>query len=337
MRVRFLVITDSRRFASLCRKTLGDAGFGAEDFFACDLKNGRKSVISVSPDFILLDVDGGENMEEYIIRLVPRYSVPLIVCTALQNNKYPMMQAGAIDVVYKPVDDGADMERFSVRLVNSVKRLVEVKALERAHTPAVNMSQVIAIGGSAGSTEALRTVLKGLRKDIPPVVAALHMPEGYTAIYAKQLDAESEHTVVEAKTGQYLSPGMVIVAAGNRHLRLFRDKKGYFVTSEPGVKVSGHCPSVDVLFDSVAYCAKENAIGVILTGMGSDGAEGMLNMKKMGAYNIGQDEESSVVYGMPKTAFEKGAVTKQCPLEDIADEIHRHLGGCVTSLSEPHL
>lgn len=325
MSVRFLVITDNRRFASLCRKVLGEAGFSVDDFFASELKTGRNSVISVSPDFILLDVDGGENMAEYIIRLVPRYSVPLIVCTALHNNKYPMMQAGAIDVVYKPTDGGTDMERFSVRLVNSVKRLVAAKALAKVHTPAVNLSQVIAIGGSTGSTEALKTVLKGLHKDIPPVVAALHMPEGYTAIYAKQLDAETEHTVVEAKTGLYLRPGMVIIAAGSRHLRLFRDKKGYFVTSEPGVKVSGHCPSVNVLFDSVAYCAKENAIGVILTGMGSDGAEGMLNMKKMGAYNIGQDEESSVVYGMPKMAFENGAVTKQCPLDGIADEIHRRL------------
>lgn len=325
MSVRILVITDNRRFASLCGKVLGEAGFCADDLFASDLKNGRKSVISVSPDFILLDVDCGENMAEYIIRLVPRYSVPLIVCTALHNNKYPMMQAGAIDVVYKPADGGADIEKFSAGLVNSVKRLEAAKPLARTHTPAVNLSQVIAVGGSTGSTEALRTVLKGLRKDIPPVVAVLHMPEGYTAIYAKQLDAETGHTVVEAKTGQYLRPGMVIIAAGGRHLRLFRDKKGYFVTSEPGVRVSGHCPSVDVLFDSVAYCAKENAVGVILTGMGSDGAEGMLNMKKMGAYNIGQDEESSVVYGMPKTAFENGAVTKQCPLEEIADEIHRRL------------
>ena len=148
------------------------------------------------------------------------------------------------------------------------------------------------------------------------------MPAGYTKIYAEQLCTETGHNVVEAKSGLYLSQGMVVIAQGGQHLRLFRDKKGYFVTSEAGVKVSGHCPSVDVLFDSVAYSAKRNAIGVILTGMGCDGAKGMLNMKKMGAYNIGQDAESSIVYGMPKAAYENGSVSKQCPLDKIAQEIH---------------
>ena len=147
------------------------------------------------------------------------------------------------------------------------------------------------------------------------------MPDKYTAIYAEQLNSITDYEVVEASSGLYMKPNRIVIAAGGKHLRLFRDKKGYFVTSEAGVRVSGHCPSVDVFFDSVAYTAKANAIGVILTGMGQDGAKGMLTMKKMGAYNIGQDEASSVVYGMPRAAFENGAIKKQCSLDKIAGEL----------------
>lgn len=320
----FLVIAQEKSFASLCRRVLTANGYAKDKVIYSCYDNGRASVLSAAPDFVLLDTDGGEDMEDYIIRLAPRYSVPVIVCTAQHNNKYPMMQAGAIDVVYKPADD-ADMERFEVRFINSIKRLEERRTVSRVHKPAENISHVIAIGGSTGSTEALKTLLKMLRTDLPPVVAVLHMPPGYTKIYAQQLNAETAHNVTEATSGLYLRQGMVVIAQGGQHLRLFRDKKGYFVTSEAGVKISGHCPSVDVLFDSVAYSAKKGAIGVILTGMGSDGAKGMLNMKKMGAYNIGQDQQSSVVYGMPRAAYENGAVRKQLPLWEIADEIHRRI------------
>lgn len=261
-------------------------------------------------------------MDDYIISLAPRYSVPIIYLTIQHNNKYPMMQAGAIDVVYKPDGTPSDNERFQKRFAESIQRLEKARANSVVHIPAINTSRIIAIGGSTGSTEALKAILKDLRHDLPPIVAVLHMPAGYTRIYAEQLCTETGHNVVEAKSGLYLSQGMVVIAQGGQHLRLFKDKKGYFVTSEAGIKVSGHCPSVDVLFDSVAYSAKRNAIGVILTGMGCDGAKGMLNMKKMGAYNIGQDAESSIVYGMPKAAYENGSVSKQCPLDKIAQEIH---------------
>lgn len=321
----FLVISQEKAFATLCRKVLTANGFSKDKVIYSCLDNGRASVLAATPDFVLLDTDGGEDMEDYIIRLVPRYSVPIIVCTSQHNNKYPMMQAGAIDVVYKPNDENDDMERFSARFINSIKRLESTRKVSRVHKPAENISHIIAIGGSTGSTEALKTILKMLRHDLPPVVAVLHMPPGYTKIYAEQLKSETGHNVVEATSGLYLRQGMIVIAQGGRHLRLFRDKKGYFVTSEEGVKISGHCPSVDVLFDSVAYTAKRDAIGVILTGMGSDGAKGMLNMKRMGAFNIGQDQQSSVIYGMPKAAFENGAVSKQLPLWDIAEEIHRRI------------
>lgn len=318
----FLVITENKAFAQLCRKSLTNAGFQSSKLASACLSNGRKSVTALSPDYVLLDGDCQNNMDDYIISLAPRYSVPIIYLTIQHNNKYPMMQAGAIDVVYKPDGTPSDNERFQKRFTESIQRLEKARANSVVHIPAINTSRIIAIGGSTGSTEALKAILKDLRHDLPPIVAVLHMPAGYTRIYAEQLCTETGHNVVEAKSGLYLSQGMVVIAQGGQHLRLFRDKKGYFVTSEAGVKVSGHCPSVDVLFDSVAYSAKRNAIGVILTGMGCDGAKGMLNMKKMGAYNIGQDAESSIVYGMPKAAYENGSVSKQCPLDKIAQEIH---------------
>lgn len=277
----FLVITENKAFAQLCRKALTNAGFQSSKLASTCLCNGRKSVTALSPDYVLLDGDCQDNMDDYIISLAPRYSVPIIYLTIQHNNKYPMMQAGAIDVVYKPDGTPSDNERFQKRFTESIQRLEKARAN-----------------------------------------SVVHMPAGYTRIYAEQLCTETGHNVVEAKSGLYLSQGMVVIAQGGQHLRLFKDKKGYFVTSEAGVKVSGHCPSVDVLFDSVAYSAKRNAIGVILTGMGCDGAKGMLNMKKMGAYNIGQNAESSIVYGMPKAAYENGSVSKQCPLDKIAQEIH---------------
>ena len=264
----FLVITENKAFAQLCRKSLTNAGFQSSKLASACLSNGRKSVTALSPDYVLLDGDCQDNMDDYIISLAPRYSVPIIYLTIQHNNKYPMMQAGAIDVVYKPDGTPSDNERFQKRFAESIQRLEKARANSVVHIPAINTSRIIAIGGSTGSTEALKAILKDLRHDLPPIVAVLHMPAGYTRIYAEQLCTETGHNVVEAKSGLYLSQGMVVIAQGGQHLRLFRDKKGYFVTSEAGVKVSGHCPSVDVLFDSVAYSAKRNAIGVILTGMG---------------------------------------------------------------------
>lgn len=224
-----------------------------------------------------------------------------------------------MDIINRHTGDKADEKLFG-RLADSIMGSMNV-VRPKPPTVVADSGKVIVIGGSTGSTEALPAVLKGLPADCPPVVCVLHMPEGYTKLYAAQLDALLPQQVVEAKTGTYLKRGMVVIAAGGRHLRLFRDKEGYFVTSEVGVKVNGHCPSVDVLFESAAYSAKKDAIGVILTGMGSDGANGMLDMRKMGAYNIAEAEKTAVVYGMPKAATENGAAHVSLSLENIAGHI----------------
>lgn len=320
--MKTLIISDNKKFAGQLTNIVRGVFTPCPEITATSTANGRSDLLIFRPRLVILDIDTDEypDMADYIVRLAPRYSVPIIVCTAQQNMKYTMISAGAMDVItLRPGDDG--MERFRGRLSKSIETISKAVRSNKIRSFAVS-SKLIAIGGSTGSTNALPVILQGLKTDCPPVVCVLHMPERYTKIYAEQLNAQLPLEVCEAQSGMYVRQGQVIIAAGAKHLRVFKDKKGYFVTSEAGVKVMGHCPSVNVLFDSVAYAARKNAIGVILTGMGSDGATGMLNMKKMGAYNIAQDEQSSIVYGMPKSAHELGAADIQLPLEKIAEHIN---------------
>ena len=180
---------------------------------------------------------------------------------------------------------------------------------------------VIALGASTGGTDALQTVLQDLPADTPGIVIVQHMPEVFTKMYADRLDRVCKMTCVEAVDGDRVEVGKIIIAAGNYHLRLAKDAKGYYVTSQHGEKVSGHCPSVDVLFESVAKVAGSDAVGAIFTGMGADGAAGLKKMREAGAFTIGQDQKSCVVYGMPMVAYNIGAVCRQAPLDNIAQII----------------
>lgn len=189
-----------------------------------------------------------------------------------------------------------------------------------------NKDTVIAIGASTGGTEATIAVIKNLPANTPGIVIVQHMPPVFTSMYAQRLNRICNMRAVEARDMERVEQGKIIIGAGDFHLRLARDAQGYYVTSRPGEKVSGHCPSVDVLFESVAMTAGANAVGVILTGMGADGAQGLLKMRRRGAYTIGQDQETCVVYGMPCVAFENGAVQKQLPLDAIAADILTYVG-----------
>ncbi len=180
---------------------------------------------------------------------------------------------------------------------------------------------VVALGASTGGTEALEQVLRNFPADMPPVIIVQHMPAGFTKMYSERLDRCCNVDVKEAEDGDRLRTGLVIIGAGEHHLRLCKDAKGYYISSKKGDKVSGHCPSVDVMFSSVAEVAKDNAIGAIFTGMGRDGADGLLRMKQAGAFTVGQDKETCVVYGMPMEAYKIGAVEVQAPLYRIADII----------------
>lgn len=323
--MNILIISDNMRFVSCVKYHIGNILGLSNNILSSALTEARQNILKNRPSLIILDIDAPavNDPAEYLLKLHPKHSVPTIVCTEKQNMKYTMVNAGAIDVINK-----ADYQNinghFARRLCDSLK-LIHKSVDFYKENSIHSCSKIIAIGGSTGSTQALPKILKGFDADTPPVICVLHMPEGYTKIYAEGLNNDFPLEITEAKPGMYVRPGQVVIAKGGNHLRLFKDKKGYFITSEAGVKVSGHCPSVDVFFDSVAYAAKKNAVGVILTGMGSDGAKGMLNMRKMGAYNIGQNEKTSAVYGMPKAAFENGAVNKQLPLENISDEIKRYI------------
>ena len=181
---------------------------------------------------------------------------------------------------------------------------------------------VIAIGASTGGTEAIYEVVRKFHRDIPGVVICQHMPPGFTKMYAERLNNQCEVSVKEAKTGDKVLQGQVLIAPGDKHMRIVKLAGEYQVECRGIDKVNGHCPSVDVLFDSVAKNVGKDALGVILTGMGGDGAKGLLRMRKAGAKTIGQDEASCVVYGMPKVAYDLGAVQYQLPLVSVPGKIY---------------
>ena len=205
--------------------------------------------------------------------------------------------------------------------VGGVMKMHRVSSLTR--TP---QDSIVAIGASTGGTDAILAVVRDLPANFPATVITQHMPAGFTSMYAERLNRECKMRVAEAKDGMRLEAGLIILAAGENQMRVKKDAQGYYVQSRPGEKVNGHCPSVEVLFDSIAELKPRNLIGVILTGMGGDGAEGLLHMRQAGAFTIGQDKESSVVYGMPMVAFNRGAVARQLPLDKINEELVRQVG-----------
>ena len=177
--------------------------------------------------------------------------------------------------------------------------------------------RIIAIGASTGGTEAIYSILKDLPATVPGIVIVQHIPPVFSQMYAARLNSQTVLAVKEAETGDVIEPGKVFVAPGDRHMKIVRLGNRYKIECFHGEKVNGHCPSVDVLFDSVARESKGNAVGILLTGMGYDGARGLLGMRRKGCRTIGQDEASAVVYGMPKVAYDVGAVEKQVSLDAI--------------------
>ena len=240
------------------------------------------------------------------------------------------MNAGAVDFVAKPaVSSRSQLEEFirnellvkikiaSTAKISNIKKTVGRQEHQGLLSPKSN--NVVAIGASTGGTEAIFSVVKEFGTDIPGVVVTQHMPAGFTEMYAKRLNDQCRIQVKEAETGDKVLPGhMLLAPGGDMHMHLVKVNGVYQVECKRGPKVNGHCPSVDVLFQSVAKAAGANAVGIILTGMGGDGAKGLLEMRNAGAKTIGQDESTCVVYGMPKVAYDLGAVQYQEKLPDIA-------------------
>jgi two-component system chemotaxis response regulator CheB len=262
---------------------------------------------------------------DFIKKLLPQYPIPVIVLSGASDAVFDAMDAGAVDFVSKPdMQSPRSVETFLYDLIEKIKVAANAKVNQpiqpeiiRPTTGTIDMSKIIAIGASTGGTEAICYVLKQLPPNMPGILIVQHIPPMFSRLFAERLNQQTSFIVKEAQSGDYIEPGKVLVAPGDQHMRIKKIGDKYKVDVFHGEKVNGHCPSVDILFESVAHEAGKSAVGVMLTGMGYDGAKGMLSMKRKGARTIGQDEASSVVYGMPKVAYEIGAVEKQVNLTHI--------------------
>lgn len=339
---RVLIVDDSILFRTTLSKRLEEDPFFEVIGTASDALEAMEKIKELQPDVMTLDIEMPKMSGiEFLKKLMPLYPTPVVVVSSAPITTLNALDAGAVDFVKKPVVNSPnDLNQFIRELVvklkiASVARVGQKKTLAPRPAesrpmapPALTRSiddMVIAIGASTGGTEAILSVVRDLPPTTPGIVVVQHMPPVFTKMYAERLNNVCRMAVKEAEHGDRVEAGKIIIAAGEFQLQLAKDTQGYYVKSQRGEKVSGHCPSVDVLFNSVAQTAAERSIGVILTGMGADGAKGLLQMKKAGAYTIGQDKESCIVYGMPMVAFNIGGVKKQLPLDQIGDEILRYL------------
>jgi len=264
---------------------------------ASDPFEARDLIVELEPDVLTLDVEMPRmNGIEFLKLLMPQYPLPVVVVSSLSTNVFDALNAGAVDFVTKPAaKTSRDMATFMQELIVKIKiasmakvgHMKRTLAPERITASRSSVNTIIAIGASTGGTEATLQVLKAFPPDMPATVIVQHMPPVFTRMYAERLNNTCLMEVREAQDGDTVSQGRVLIAPGDRQMKLVMEKGVYRVRCFEGEKVSGHCPSVDVLFDSVAETAKKHAIGVILTGMGADGAKGMQNMHKAGAYTVG--------------------------------------------------
>ena len=333
--IRVLVVEDSLLFRELLVRNLNaDPGITVVAS-ARDPYEARDAIIEHRPDVITLDIEL-PRMDgiEFLRRLIPQYPIPVVVISSLSDKVFEAMSAGAVDFVAKPANaTRAQLDNFMknelavkvkiasiAKVGNKKKSPIEIP---RETLAGSRKDLIVAIGASTGGTEAIATVLKEFDTDIPGVVIVQHMPPKFTEMYANRLNDKCVVRVKEAKTGDVVMPGQVLIApGGDAHMKIIRKDGTYQVVIRQGPKVNGHCPSVDVLFESVAQVAGDKAVGIILTGMGGDGSKGLLAMRNAGARTIGQDESTCVVYGMPKVAYDIGAVEYQEKLPDIAKKTY---------------
>jgi two-component system, chemotaxis family, protein-glutamate methylesterase/glutaminase len=337
-KIRVLVVDDSLVFRETIVSGLSkDAGIEVVGT-AANAYMARDKILELKPDVMTLDVEMPKmNGVEFVKKLMPQYPMPVVMVSSATETVFDALKAGAVDFVVKPDAAGSGIDAFINELVIKVKiaSTAKVGKLKHSYEPETKNSVgglvdvkddlIIAIGASTGGTEATLEVIKDLPRDVPGIVIVQHMPPVFTRMYAERLNNICKVEVKEAQTGDVVRPGLALVAPGGFQLQVLSDHGGYFVKCFEGEKVNGHSPSVDVMFESVAKAAKNKAIGVILTGMGSDGAKGLLEMRNNGAFTVGQDEKSAVVYGMPMVAYNIGAVEKQCTLSAIAAEMLDYL------------
>jgi two-component system, chemotaxis family, protein-glutamate methylesterase/glutaminase len=342
MSIRVLVVDDSALIREVLTRTLGRDGDIEVIGVASDPIEAREKIKSLNPDVVTLDIEmpnmNGLAFLDKLMRLRP---LPVVMVSTLTtkgaNETLLALELGAVDFVAKPSADlSGGIEAFGLDLREKVRAASHsrVAALSQQRAPSAKVVSVrgpdgalIAIGASTGGVDAVRAVLAPLPTDGPPIVVAQHMPPGFTKRFAARLDELCEVSVTEAEDRMPLLRGHAYVAPGDKHLRIERGSRGSFRArlGDDGA-ISGHRPSVDALFQSVALAAGPTAIGVILTGMGRDGATGLKRMRDAGAYTIGQSQASALVYGMPRVAFEEDAVMEQAAVEAIPGRLAAVLG-----------
>lgn len=366
-KIKVLIVDDSATVRQTLAGILGadpdiEVMGAASDPFAA-----ARVIAREKPDVITLDVEM-PRMDgiTFLRKLMSQHPIPVVICSSLveegSETLMRTLEAGAVDIILKPrIDTKQTLIEAHVRICDTVKaaaharlrargasatplgpRQPEPKLSADAMLPAPRAGsgamartteRIVCVGASTGGTEALRVVLERLPSDTPGIVIVQHMPEKFTAAFARRLDGLCEVTVKEAEDGDAVLRGLVLIAPGNRHTMLRRSGARYYVSIKDGPLVSRHRPSVDVLFRSAAHCAGANAVGIIMTGMGDDGADGLLELRRAGAYTVAQDEESCVVFGMPKEAINRGAAEKIVSLDQITREIVR-AGAFVSPLSD---
>jgi two-component system chemotaxis response regulator CheB len=348
--IRVLIVDDSASVRQILTAILNDdtdievMGTAADPFAAA------RRMQEEIPDVIILDIEM-PRMDgiTFLRKIMAQRPIPVIICSTLteegSDKMFEAFEAGAVDILPKPRADtrqalqesssrvrdavkSAARARVRVRSVHAPRMVVEEKLTADAMLPppiqgraSPVTERIVCIGISTGGTEALREVLEVLPRRTPGILIVQHMPGGFTAAFAKRLNGLSDLDIKEAADGDVVLPNHAYIAPGGRHMLLQRTGQRYHIAIKDGPPVSRHRPSADVLFRSAAQHAGRNALGIIMTGMGDDGARGLLEMRKLGAATRAQDEESCVVFGMPKEAIALGAVEKVVPLSQIAREI----------------
>jgi two-component system chemotaxis response regulator CheB len=306
----------------------------------------RDKLAILNPDVICLDIEMPKLDGISFLKKIMQYKpIPVIMVSSLTQRGAQItmdaLNAGAVDFVAKNDQFLSSLsndfekelilkiEKVSAIPVSKLKKTILNNSVKPTSVKNYNIKsttqKIIAIGASTGGTMAIEELLSLFPANVPGIVITQHMPSGFTKMFAQTLNQKLNFDVKEAENGDIISNGKILIAPGEKQMKVLSNGGNYKVEINDDSKVSGHKPSVDYLFNSVAISAKENAIGIILTGMGSDGAKGLLKMKNSGSLTIGQDEKSSVIYGMPKIAFEMKAVQQQSALIDIPNIIKKHL------------
>jgi two-component system, chemotaxis family, protein-glutamate methylesterase/glutaminase len=351
-KTRVLIIDDSALIRSVLSEIIGKQPDLEVIGAAPDPLVAREMIRALNPDVLTLDVEmprmDGLDFLEKLMRLRP---TPVVMVSTLTERGAEVtmraLELGAIDFVSKPkLGIAAGMQQLTDEICDKIR--VAAKARLHRHVAArpaggdvdktaptsysrVSTEKVLAIGSSTGGTEAIREVLTRLPPDFPGVLITQHMPPGFTRSFAARMDTLSRISVSEARDGERVLPGHAYIAPGDRHMRLARSGSNYVIALDDSEPVNRHRPSVEVLFQSVAAVAGGNAMGVMLTGMGKDGAHAMRTMRDAGSFNIAQDEASCVVFGMPREAIAVGAVHEILPVTEIAGRLMKELAHVVVA------